>query len=82
MVDHAHTESCIVIGCDLAQPRRKMNMYISGRSCITVAVTVVNTKSHDVAWRRTIVAVEVTVRGVGTISTLREQTFYESRPMH
>ena len=30
LVDHAHTDSCAVIGCNLAQPRRKMNMFISG----------------------------------------------------
>jgi len=37
-VDHAHTDSCIVIGCDLVQPRRKMNAFISGRSHITVII--------------------------------------------
>ena len=36
LVDHAHTDSYIVIGCNLVQPRRKMNMFISGRSHITV----------------------------------------------
>jgi len=30
LVDHAHTDSCAVIGCNLVQPRRKMNMFISG----------------------------------------------------
>ena len=49
-VDHAHTDSYIVNGCNLVQPRRKMNiMFISGRSHIAVAVAIVNTKSHDVA---------------------------------
>ena len=42
-VDHAHIDSCIVIGCDLVQPRRKMNTFISCRSHIAVTVTVVNT---------------------------------------
>jgi len=42
-VDNAHTDSCIVIGCNLVQPRRKINTFISGRSHITVVV--VNTKS-------------------------------------
>jgi len=37
LVDHAHIDSCIVIGCNLVQPRRKMNMFISGRSHIAVA---------------------------------------------
>jgi len=37
LVDHAHTDSCIVIGCNLVQPRREMNMFISGRSHIAVA---------------------------------------------
>jgi len=37
LVDHAHTDSCVVIGCNLVQPRRKMNVFISGRSHITVA---------------------------------------------
>ena len=32
LVDHAHTDSCAVIGCYLMQVRRKMNMFISGRS--------------------------------------------------
>ena len=32
LVDHAHTDSCAVIGCYLMQLRRKMNMFISGRS--------------------------------------------------
>jgi len=41
LVDHAHTDSYIVIGCNLVQPRRKMNMFISGRSHITV-ITVSN----------------------------------------
>jgi len=58
LVDHAHTDSCIVTGCNLVQPRRKMNMFMFmyvavtsqlRRSCITVAVTIVNTKSRDVA---------------------------------
>ena len=62
LVDHAHTYSCIVISCNLVKPRRKMNMYISGCSHIAVAVTTVNTKSHDVAWRRTVVAVAVTAQ--------------------
>ena len=38
-VDHAHIDSCIVIGCDLVQPRRKMNTFISGRSHIAVVNT-------------------------------------------
>jgi len=39
LVDHAHTVSCIVIGCNLVQPRRKiMNMFISGRSHIAVII--------------------------------------------
>ena len=37
LVDHAHTDSCVVIACNLVQPRRKMNVFISGRSHITVA---------------------------------------------
>ena len=49
LVDHAHTDSCIVIGCNLVQPRRKMNMFISGCSGVTVAVADVNTKSHVAA---------------------------------
>ena len=32
LVDHAHTDSYIVIGCNLVQPRIKMNMFISGRT--------------------------------------------------
>jgi len=35
LVDHAHTDSCVVIGCHLVQPRRKMNVFISGRSRIS-----------------------------------------------
>ena len=38
LVDHAHTESCAVIGCNLVQPRRKVNMFISGRSHTTVTI--------------------------------------------
>jgi len=38
LVDHAHTDSCAVIGCYLMQLRRKMNMFISGRSHIAVIV--------------------------------------------
>jgi len=53
LVDHAHTDSYIVIGCNLMQPRRKTNRFklISGcshiaavshlylsRSCITVII--------------------------------------------
>ena len=54
LVDHAHTDSCIVIGCNLVHLRGKMNTFISGCSRIAVAFTVavtfiVNTKSHDVA---------------------------------
>ena len=41
LVDHAHIDSCIVIGCNLVQPRSDMNTFISGRSHITV-VTVNN----------------------------------------
>ena len=37
LVDRAHTDSCIVICCNLVQPRRKMNMFIAGRSHIAVA---------------------------------------------
>jgi len=37
LVDHAHAESCIVIGCNLVQLRRKMNVFISGCSHIAVA---------------------------------------------
>ena len=40
LVDHAHIDSCIVIGCKLVQPRRKVKMFISG--CSHVAVIVVN----------------------------------------
>jgi len=36
-VDHAHTDSCIVIGCNLVQPGRNMNMLISGCSQIAAA---------------------------------------------
>ena len=42
LVDHAHTDSCIVIGCNLVQLRRKMNMFI----CI-VAVTLHYSCSHS-----------------------------------
>ena len=28
LVDHAHTDSCIVIGCNLVQPRREINMLL------------------------------------------------------
>jgi len=54
LVDHAHTDSCIVIGCNVVQPRRENeHVYLwsqSHRSWITVAVAIVNTKSsHDVA---------------------------------
>jgi len=41
LVDHAHIDSCIVIGCNVVQPRSDMNTFISGRSHITV-VTVNN----------------------------------------
>jgi len=37
LVDHAHTDSCIVIGCNLVQLRRKMSMFISGCSYIAAA---------------------------------------------
>jgi len=50
-VDHAHIDSCIVIGCDLVQPRRKMNTSISGRSHIAVAV--VNTATDRQTDRQT-----------------------------
>jgi len=38
LVDHVGTDSCIVIGCNLLQPRRKLNTLISGRSHVTVIV--------------------------------------------
>ena len=38
LVDRTHTVSCIVIGCNLVQRRRKMNMFISGRSHIAVII--------------------------------------------
>jgi len=38
LVDLAHTDSCIVIGWNLVQPRRKMNVLISGCSHITVII--------------------------------------------
>ena len=46
LVDHAHTDSCAAIGCNLVQPRRKMNMFVSGcsHSCVTVAVTAARCK--------------------------------------
>ena len=37
LVDHAHTDSWIVIDCNLVKPRRRMNMFIPGCSCIAVA---------------------------------------------
>jgi len=46
LVDHAHTDSCIVIGCNLVQPRAttQKNEHVhfwlqSHRSCITVALS-------------------------------------------
>jgi len=36
-VDHAHIDSCFVIDCNLVQPHRKMNTFISGRSDIAAA---------------------------------------------
>jgi len=78
LVDHALTDSCIAIGCNLVQPRRKkMNMFISGRSNTAVASQLhhsrshsVNTKSHDAAWRCTVVAV-----------TVMSQSHHTTRPM-
>ena len=45
LVDHAHADSCIVIGCNLVQPHRKMNMFISG--CIAVTSQLHNSRSHS-----------------------------------
>jgi len=43
LVDRAHTDSCVVIGCNLVQRRRKkMNTFISGRSHIAVIIIVNN----------------------------------------
>jgi len=47
LVDHAHTDSCIVIGCNLVQPRRKINKLFSGRSHIAVA-----SQSQSQLWTR------------------------------
>ena len=47
LVDHAHTDSCIVIGCYLVQPRRKMNAFISGCSHIAVASQSQSHHSHN-----------------------------------
>jgi len=38
LVDHARSDSCIVIGSSWLQPRRKMSMFISGCSHITVII--------------------------------------------
>ena len=38
LVDRAYTDSCVVIGCNLVQPLRKMNTFISGRSHIAVII--------------------------------------------
>ena len=53
LVDHAHIVSCIVIGCNLVQPRatsqKNERVYFwlqSHRSCITVAVA---NCEHEVA---------------------------------
>jgi len=50
LVDHAHVDSCAAIGCNLVQLRRKKeHVYFwsqSHRSCITVAVTIVNIATH------------------------------------
>jgi len=52
LLDHAYSDSCIVIGCDLVQPGRKYeHVYFSSqshRSCITVAVTIVICE-HEIA---------------------------------
>jgi len=36
-LNYAHTDSCIVTGCNLVQPLRKINMFIFGCSHIAVA---------------------------------------------
>jgi len=61
VMNYTHIDSCTVIGCNLVQPHRKnKHVYFrlqSHRSCIIVAVTIVNMKSHDVAWHRTVITV-------------------------
>jgi len=47
LVDHAHAESCIVIGCNSVRPRRKMNVFISGCSHIAVASRSRHSRSHN-----------------------------------
>ena len=51
LVDRAHTDSCIVICCNLVQPRRKMNMFIAGRSHIAVAsqLHIIHNCEHEIA---------------------------------
>ena len=50
LVDHAYTDYCIVNGCNLTEKNERVYFWLqSHRSCIIVAVTTVNTKSHDVA---------------------------------
>ena len=48
LVNHAHADSCIAIGCNLLQPRATSNKkwLQSHRSCITVAVTSQPHHSH------------------------------------
>ena len=49
LVDHAHTDSCIAIGCNLVQHRKKMNMFISGRSNIAAASQSQSKCEHEIA---------------------------------
>ena len=61
LVDRAHTDSCVVIGCKL-QPRatsqKKMNTFISGRSHIAVIIIVNNALRTNAV---TILSVQFTV---------------------
>jgi len=64
-----YDNSCIVIGCNFLRPHRKMNMFILGRSCITVAVTVVNTKLHGCSRIAVTVVVVLVVQSFLNCST-------------
>jgi len=85
LVDHAHTDSCIVIGCTLVQPRTK-NEHVYFHSCITVAVTTVDTKSHDVAWlsqsqsRHSQTTVIIVNRALRTCNSFGDGSFSISGP--
>jgi len=51
LVDHAHTDSYIVLGCNLVQPHRKMDMFLSGCSHLAVASQLHRNRSHNCAQR-------------------------------